>query len=919
MRIARCTVNHIENPLGFDLGDPTFSWVVEGAKGQRAEASRIVVTRGGDVVADTGWAQLDSIATRVEGLGEALSPRTRYEWCVSVRSEAGEEATSDVNWFETGKMGESWEGAWLTCEEGDRHPVFSTSLALEGKPVRSARLYACGLGLYQAFIDDERVGDEYLAPGTNAYDRWLQVQTYDVTDLVAGGFTISFILGNGWYKGRFGYGGNGAYYGDSFRLIAELRVTYADGTEQVVGTGEGWRVTRSNVTFSTIYDGEQVDDTLPAAAPVAATPLDAGEAKKLDGLLCDRLSLPVTAHELFEDCELVRTPAGECVLDLGQNIAGVFRLRVCEPAGTMVRLQFGELLQDGNFYRDNLRSARAEYVYVSDGAEHVLEPRFTYYGYRYVKVEVGGEAPEGFDARDFTGIALYSDFETASGTIETGNPLVNQLVSNTRWGMRGNFVDTPTDCPQRDERMGWTGDAQVFSATALYLGRPYAFYRKYLRDMAVSQQTLGGMVPGVVPSFGLNATGAVWGDATCIIPWNMWLAEGDPAILAEHLPAMRAWVDWVEDQDGDDHGWGRAFQFGDWLALDGHKLNDRLGGTDEGFIAYVYWWRSAKIVADAARVLGDEATAATYDDKAERVADWIRTEYYSATGRCVVNTQTAYVVSLHYGFGDPEFSARELKRLLDENDGKLTCGFVGAPLLCLALSEAGMHGYAYDLLLGEGYPGWLYAVKLGATTIWERWNSLDEEGRITGTDMNSMNHYSYGSVCEWLWRWAAGLTPAEPGFRRARVAPKPGWRLGCLDARLASAAGGWRVAWKILDERHLRVEVEVPFGATAEVELPLASDVAYDELGGRVLAAGAYAVEYETTEPLRRVPSADWTLARLMGSPDTYRTLLRYVRHPEAVPAGEAAAKTVRELAARMGLDDGRLAALDADLGALAE
>jgi len=654
-------------------------------------------------------------------------------------------------------------------------------------------------------------------------------------------------------------------------------------------------------------------------APVAAIPLDADEAEELNELLCDRLSLPVTEHELFEGCELVRTPAGECVLDLGQNIAGVFRLRVCEPAGSTVRLQFGELLQDGNFYRDNLRSARAEYVYVSDGAEHVLEPRFTYYGYRYVKVEVGGEAPEGFDARDFTGIALYSDFETASGTIKTGNPLVNQLVSNTRWGMRGNFVDTPTDCPQRDERMGWTGDAQVFSATALYLGRPYAFYRKYLRDMAVSQQTLSGMVPGVVPSFGLNATGAVWGDATCIIPWNMWLAEGDPAILAEHLPAMRAWVDWVEDQDGDDHGWGRTFQFGDWLALDGHKLNDRLGGTDEGFIAYVYWWRSAKIVADAARVLGDEATAAIYDDKAERVADWIRTEYYSATGRCVVNTQTAYVVSLHYGFGDPDFSARELKRLLDENDGKLTCGFVGAPLLCLALSEAGMHGYAYDLLLREGYPGWLYAVKLGATTIWERWNSLDEEGRITGTDMNSMNHYSYGSVCEWLWRWAAGLAPAEPGFRRARIAPKPGWRLGRLDARLESAAGDWRVAWKILDEQHLRVEVEVPFGATAKVELPLAPGAAYDELGGRVLAAGAYAVEYETTEPLRRVPGADWTLARLMGFPDTYRTLLRYVRHPEAVPADEAAAKSVRELAARMGLDDGRLAALDADLGALAE
>jgi alpha-L-rhamnosidase len=399
----------------------------------------------------------------------------------------------------------------------------------------------------------------------------------------------------------------------------------------------------------------------------------------------------------------------------------------------------------------------------------------------------------------------------------------------------------------------------------------------------------------------------------------MYEVDGDPTILVEHYDAMRSWVDHMARVEGDDHGWGRNFQFGDWLALDSHDPQGRRGATDEGFIGYLSFWNSAMIVAATARVLGRDEDEQRYRELAAQLRAWIEANYYTATGRCAVNTQTAYVLSLWYGFGDAEWSSAQLRKLLEENGGKLTTGFVGTPLLCPVLTQAGHLRDAYNLLLTEDYPGWLFAVKLGATTIWERWNSLDEEGRITGTDMNSMNHYSYGSVCEWLWRWAAGLTPAEPGFRRARVAPKPGWRLGCLDARLASAAGGWRVAWKILDERHLRVEVEVPFGATAEVELPLASDVAYDELGGRVLAAGAYAVEYETTEPLRRVPSADWTLARLMGSPDTYRTLLRYVRHPEAVPAGEAAAKTVRELAARMGLDDGRLAALDADLGALAE
>lgn len=483
MHITRMQVNHITNPLGFGLGDrPTFSWVVDGALGTRAEASRVAVMREGEVVGDTGWAALDAKAC---ALDVPLAPRTRYTWAVSVRTNAGEEVTSEPAWFETGKMNESWEAAWITCAYDEpRHPVFSRVLELASKPIASARLYVCGFGVYEARIDGRRVSEERLAPGTHAYDKWLQVQTYDVDALVADGAELSFALGHGWYSGRFGfvYSEKG-FYGDDWRLIAELRVTYADGTEQVVGTDESWQAGRSNVTFSNIYDGEMRDDTIPASDCVAANLLDDETAARATSLLCDRLSLPVLPHETFLP-QLVRTPSGDCVLDLGQNIAGTFRLRVQEPAGTRIRLQFGELLQDGEFYRDNLRTARAEYTYVSGGEPRTVEPSFTFYGYRYVRVETDGAAPEVFDPARFTGVALYSDFDTERTCITTGNAKVNQLISNARWGMRDNFLDTATDCPQRDERMGWTGDANVFSPTALRLGAPYAFYRKYLHDMA---------------------------------------------------------------------------------------------------------------------------------------------------------------------------------------------------------------------------------------------------------------------------------------------------------------------------------------------------------------------------------------------------------------------------------------------------
>lgn len=527
MRVTNCKVNHLTNPLGYAMKRVVFSWTVKEAAGKEQIAARVVVRQGGEVVADTGFAQLDCLAARVE---LALRPRTRYTWTVTVRTEANEEATSEENWFETGKMGEAWQAKWIGCMGTPaRHPVFWREILNRGE-IASARLYLCGLGLYEAAWNGEKIGEEYLAPYCNAYDQWVQYQTYDVTAQLKTDGVLSILLGNGWYNGRFGYDERKQkpYYGDGLKLLAELRIRYMDGTEEVIGTDENWKLSWSTITFSNIYDGEHRDDTLPMAGDILSGSLSGNAMSGMWGMpgstpdssesiitlvsppkgeLTERYSTPVMVREEVSVKEIIHTPAGETVLDLGQNLTGIFRFLVDLPFGREVRLLFGEVLQNGNFYRDNLRSAKAEYRYTSAGKPTILSPKFTFYGYRYVKVEGVEEVrPE-----DFTALVLYSDLPKL-GTLVTGNTLVNRLIANVEWGQKGNFLDVPTDCPQRDERMGWTGDAQVFAPTASYLRDCYAFYTKYLYDMAQEQKGHGGEVPNVVPSFG-TGFGDHWGSS----------------------------------------------------------------------------------------------------------------------------------------------------------------------------------------------------------------------------------------------------------------------------------------------------------------------------------------------------------------------------------------------------------------------
>ena len=927
MKITHCKTSHIENPLGFSLPKPLLGWCVEDASGQTQTEARIVLSENPDLsqpILDTGFsAELSSLGFAAEF---AQAPRTRYYWTVTVRSDAGEEATSATNWFETAKLEEEWAAKWITCDsEEKRHPIFEKELPLV-KPVAKARLYICGLGLYEASLNGEKIGEEFLTPGSNNYNAWTQYQTYDITAPLQKGGTMRVTLGNGWYKGRFGFDyapEPKGFYGTEWKLLAEVRVTYTDGTEAVFGTDDTWLVHRSGITASGIYDGECMDDTLPDITAVPATLCEAPT-----GALTARYSVPVTLYKSIPAI-LLTTPTGELVLDVGQNIAGIFSLNVNLPRGAAVRLQFGEILQDGCFYRDNLRSAKAEYTYISDGKAHVLQPKFTYYGYRYVKVE---GIPD-LNPADFTALVLTSALERTAD-LQVEHPLVQKLIESCEWGCIDNFVDVPTDCPQRDERMGWTADTQVFASTACIIRDATAFYRKYLHDMATEQVARDGAVPEVVPAFMLGAAASVWGDAATIIPWEVYEASGDVSILEEHFDSMCAWVDYITRMDGDDCDWRRAKHLGDWLALDlpGAADDATSGATALDFIGDVYYMYSAELTAKAATVLGRSAAAEKYAALAKALRARIQAEFYSPTGRCCSSTQTALLLTLRHSLADEARTCRDLQKVFTRSHNKLQTGFVGTPILCDTLAEHGMSDFAAELLLNEEFPGWLYEIKLGATTVWERWNSLDKDGHVSSTGMNSLNHYAYGTVLGWMYRHLAGFQRTAPGSRTMHLAPTPIWDLHSLTARAHTPAGTYELSWRIVDENHLTVSFTVPFNATATVVLPCAAPETFADAANPLFAdvrdgvccvgTGSYTVSYRTGTPLHTRLSIQNTVQELLNNRCARAVLLQYAPGCEMLPVSLSGLPLCDALAALGSHPAGvalraMLPALDAALAAL--
>lgn len=847
MAIVRVKINGMINPIGYLMEYVSCSWKVTGSQGHRQETARIEVSQTQDFQEIIFEKEGENLCQTGEKLDLTLKPYTRYYVRVMDTTDIGETAVSEPSYFETSKMDEEWKGRWITTQDQDAfHPVFCKTFCTE-QTVREARLYISGLGLFQADLDGEKIGSEVLTPYYSNYHDEIQYLTYDITRQLresgAEWHKIEVSLGNGWYKGRFGLAGQDKNFGSRFCMIAEIRLLYENGSREIIGTDDTWDYYGSDTEKSDIYDGETINRLLWSGKErinKKAVFTDIG------GRLTARYSLPVLEMEDLHVQEVIYTPAGETVLDFGQNFAGYVEIHARQPKGARIVLDFGEILQNGNFYNENYRSAKVQFIYVSDGREETVKPRFTYFGFRYVRV-TGWEGE--LKPEDFTGKALYSQMET-TGHIETGHEGVNRLFSNAMWGQKSNSIDFPTDCPQRDERLGWTGDAQVFSGTASYNMDTAAFYHKFIHDLRTEQKKFDGIVPGVIPVFDPNGPifSSIWGDIATFLPTVLYEHYGDKAALASYYPMMKDWVDKITREDqkrGQKYLYDFGNQLGDWLALDGRTEQSMKGGTDDYYIGSCYYAMSVQKTADAANALGCLEDEKYYRTLYEKIREAVIREYYSESGRLCMDTQTGYLVALYSGiYKDKERVIEGLKGRLYKDCYKMKGGFVGAPVMCRIMAENGMEEEAFYFLLQNGYPGWMHCINLGATTIWERWNSVLDNGMLSGTMMNSLNHYAFGSVVEYLYRDVAGLKALEPGFKKAMITPLMNQKLKSVKMRYESAYGMYRVEWEIKKGGNVSVHVEVPFGSTAVIGLPFYDGDVHE------VAAGSYDYEYQPTEDI---------------------------------------------------------------------
>lgn len=864
MKIIDTKINGIKNPVGFSYPYVKCSWKVVDAVSRRQTNVKILVAEDvqfENIVALKEGRDLKSIGERIE---LELKPRTRYYYTIEVTGEDGENAKSETAYFETGKMDEIWKASFIgTSPENTYHPVFFRNFEMN-KQVVSARIYVTGLGLYEAYLNGRKIGGDYLAPFCNDYSEDIQYQTYDVTTLLAEKNKLEIMTGNGWYKGRLGYEGDVEFFGNRFWTIAELHITCSDGTTTIIKTDESWMYQGSEVEMSDIYDGECYNRILwegkeNPAKHVVVLPKKTKNTRIPDmKKLKERYSLPVIVKETLTVKKVIITPAGETVLDMGQNFTGYMEFTANLPRGTKVVLDFGEILQQGNFYNDNYRTAKAQFIYISNGEEEVVRPHFTYYGFRYVRVTGW---PGDIDASVFNGMVVYSDLDNTN-KFESSSRMLNQLASNATWGQRSNFLDMPTDCPQRDERLGWTGDAMVFAPTASFQMDTRAFYRKFLYDLHVDQKKHGGQVANYIPNNSrLPGGSSVWGDVATFLPMTLYHFYGDKDELEINYSLMKDWVEWIIAQDkehGEHHLWNFGFHFGDWLAQDGVTPQSMKGGTDDYFVASVYYYASVLKLAKAADVLGKEEERKKYCAKAEQIYAAILAEYFSPNGRLTIDTQTGYLISLKFSvYISREHVIEGLKTRLKKDCFKIKGGFVGAPMICEVLAENGMEDMAYYILFQEGFPGWMHCINLGATTIWERWNSVLDDGSISGTGMNSLNHYAYGSVMEYVYRHIAGINEMEPGFTAVRFAPQINSKLSYVNYSYDSVSGKYVSNWRINPDGTVTVHFEVPFGCTAIALLPGTDG---EELE---MEAGVFEKTYRPKQDYRRLYSMDTRLEEL--------------------------------------------------------
>ncbi len=856
--IADVRFEHCRETLGIGQASPRLSWLVDTAATWRQSAYEIQCYGPDGAIRDRSVRGESGQSVLVPWPFSPLASRER----VTVRVRAWDTHGQPSAWsaaysVEAGLLhAADWHARFVTpdWDEDTSQPQPSPLLRREfdvRAEVKQARLYATALGVYEVQINGTVVGDHVLAPGWTSYQHRLRYQTFDVTGLLREGRNaIGAILGNGWYRGRMGYGGGRRnIYGDRLALLGQIEITYADGTTDRIVTDEQWHAARGPILMAEIYDGETYDarvERLGWSTP-GYDDHDWAAVRQIDrdlGMLEAPLGPPVRRIEQIRPVAITMSPSGRTIVDFGQNLVGRLRLTVDGAAGQTISLRHAEVLEHGELGTRPLRHAEATDRYtLRGGGPETWEPRFTFHGFRYA--EVTGWPGE-LHVDDLVAVVCHSDMERR-GWFTCSDPLINRLHENVVWSMRGNFLDIPTDCPQRDERLGWTGDIQVFAPTACFLYDVAGFLQSWLRDVAAEQRELG-VVPFFVPNLMEEPIPplAAWGDAAVIVPWVLYQRYGDERILEDQFASMRGWVDHIATVAGERYLWDHGFQLGDWLDPSAPPDNPGAGRADRYLIASAYFARSAELVGQAAGVLGRRDDQARYLALAAKVRAAFADEYVSPAGRLVSDAATAYALALEFGLlREPEQRRRagaRLAVLIHDSGYHISTGFVGTPLVCDALCSVGAYDTAFRLLTERTCPSWLYPVTMGATTIWERWDSLLPDGSINPGEMTSFNHYALGAVADWLHRTLGGLAPAAPGYSRLDVRPRPGGGITHARVRHHTPYGiaecGWAVAAELID-----VEVVVPPNTTAQVTLPQRADVTIE------VASGTHRWSYPYRDP----------------------------------------------------------------------
>ncbi len=868
MLLCELRTEYRENPIGLSCRLPRFSWKMKSEKQNTMQSwYHIIVSDKEQVVWDSGKVCSEDSVLISYG-GDELIPETHYRVKVETGSNHGESAQGEM-WFETGIFDpETFLAKMIThnfAEKETACPTFYKKFTID-KMVKNAKIYATSHGVYEMQLNGSRIGNDRMTPGWTSYHHRLQYQTYDITAMLQKKNQIEMTVGNGWYKGILGFTCRPDIYGERVGAFAEIHIYYEDGSREIIFTDDSWSVRTGQIRYSEIYMGETIDTNEAC--------INQGNViiKEFDkGVLTAQENEPVRITDRLPAKKTFVTPKGENLVDFGQNLTGIAEIKMQGKKGQKIVIRHAETLdKDGNFYPDTLRQAKSVDTFICNGEEQIFLPHFTFHGFRYLCIE----GMEEIKPEQFTACVMNSDMEH-TGEFFCSNKKVNQLQSNIWWGQKGNFLDIPTDCPQRDERLGWTGDAQIFSWTAAFNSNTALFFTKWMRDVA-AESSLDKGVPHVIPDILGQYSASAWSDAAVIVPWVVYQTYGDKQVLEENWKCMHEWVDYIRNHCGENKLWQTGFQYGDWLALDKEEGADRTGATDKYMIANAYYLYVTDLVKQTAEVLEKKQEASKYAALYNETLEAFRAEYYTPTGRIVSETQTGAVLSLYFHLAkekDREKIVKTLVANIENHKNHLTTGFVGTPYLCHALSENDSHETASAIFMKEDCPSWLYAVNMGATTVWERWDSIKPDGSFDESGMNSLNHYAYGSIGDWLYRKVAGLSQLEPGYKKFQIKPMLVKGIEEAEVRYESVYGKIACKWSCRNGK-INLKVSVPANTKAVIYLPERIEAESKmEVG-----SGVHEYEYETTINLSHERfSMDSTLAEIVSEPLAVEMFNQYV------------------------------------------